>query len=146
MPVSGFSLGQVPRAPHLADQPLLEALRLALPDRAIDEAIAATGARERRRRLLPARLVVALVIGMGLWAREGLRDILSNLVEGLRADDPGAWAGWQPPRSSGTLTQARQRLGPRPLRHLFQRLAGPAAAAETPGRGCTGGGCWRSTG
>jgi transposase IS4-like protein/DDE family transposase len=133
MPLSGFWLGQVPRAPHLADQPLLEALRLALPDRAIDEAIAATGARERRRRLLPARLVVALVIGMGLWAREGLRDILINLVEGLRAGDPQAWAGWQPPRSSGALTQARQRLGPRPLRHLFQRLAGPVAAAETPG-------------
>src|SRR5689334_5566364 len=122
MPLSGFSLGQVPRAPHLADQPLLEALRLALPDRAIDEAIAATGAGERRRRLLPARLVVALVIAMGLWAREGLRDVLLNLVDGLRAEDPGAWAGWHPPRSTAALAQARQRLGPRPLRHLFHRL------------------------
>lgn len=73
----------MPRAPHLADEPLLEALRLALPDEALDEAIAAAGAQEQRRRLLPARLVVALVIGMGLWAREGLPDVLKNLVDGL---------------------------------------------------------------
>jgi hypothetical protein len=132
MPLSGFSLGQVPRAPHLADQPLLEALRLALPDQAITDAIATTGTREQRRRRLPARLVVALVIGMGLWARAGLSRILVNLVEGLRAEDPGAWADWHQPVSSA-LSQARQRLGPRPLRALFHRLAGPVASPTTPG-------------
>jgi hypothetical protein len=132
MPLSGFSLAQVPRAPHLADQPLLEALRLALPDAALDAAINATGAREQRRRLLPARLVVALVIAMGLWAREGLRDVLANLVQGLREQDPAAWAHWQLPAKSA-LTQARQRLGPRPLRALFRRLAGPVATPQTPG-------------
>jgi hypothetical protein len=132
MPLQGFSLGQVPRAPHLADQPLLEALRLALPDAALDAAIVATGAQEQRRRLLPARLVVALVIAMGLWARDGLRDVLANLVAGLREQDPTAWAHWQLPAKSA-LTQARQRLGPRPLRRLFHRLAGPVASPETPG-------------
>lgn len=132
MPLQGFSLGQVPRAPHLADEPLLEALRLALPDRAIDEVIAAAGAREQRRRLLPARLVVALVIAMGLWARDGLRDVLANLVEGLRERDPAPWRHWRPPAKSA-LTQARQRLGPRPLFLLFRRLAGPAGPAELPG-------------
>jgi hypothetical protein len=132
MPLHGFSLGQVPRAPHLADQPLLEALRLALPDRAIDEAIAATGTQEHRRRLLPARLVVALVVAMGLWARDGLRDVLANLVQGLREQDPATWAAWKLPAKSA-LSQARQRLGPRPLRALFHRLAGPVAAPDTPG-------------
>jgi hypothetical protein len=132
MALQGFSLRQVPRAPHLADQPLLEALRLALPERAIDEVIDTAGAREQRRRLLPARLVVALVIGMGLWARDGLRDVLANLVEGLRAQDPAPWRDWQVPAKSA-LTQARQRLGPRPLCLLFGRLAGPAAPAELPG-------------
>src|SRR5690349_13130652 len=132
MPLHGFSLAQVPRAPHLADQPLLEALRLALPDRAIDEAIGAAGAWEQRRRLLPARLVVALVIALGLWARDGLRDVLANLVDGLRERDPAAWADWHLPAKSA-LTQARQRLGPRPLRMLFHRLAGPVAAPTTPG-------------
>jgi hypothetical protein len=132
MSLQGFSLTQVPRAPHLADQPLLEALQLALPEQAIDEVIDATGAREQRRRLLPARLVVALVIAMGLWAREGLRDVLANLIEGLRAQDPAPWRAWHLPAQSA-LTQARQRLGPLPLFLLFRRLAGPAAPAELPG-------------
>jgi hypothetical protein len=132
MPLRGFSLTQVPRAPHLADEPLLEALRLALPDRAIDEAIAAAGAQEQRRRLLPARLVVALVIAMGLWARDGLGDVLANLVEGLRERDPAPWQEWHPPAKSA-LTQARQRLGPKPLFLLFRRLAGPAAPPDLPG-------------
>jgi hypothetical protein len=132
MPLQGFSLEQVPRAPHLADQPLLEALRLALPDRALDDAIVAAGAQEQRRRLLPARLVVALVIAMGLWARDGLRDVLANLVDGLRERDPAPWRDWHPPAKSA-LTQARQRLGPRPLFLLFRRLAGPAAPPGLPG-------------
>jgi hypothetical protein len=132
MALHGFSLTQVPRAPHLADQPLLEALRLALPDAAIDEAITAAGAREQRRRVLPARLVVALVIGMGLWARDGLLDVLKNLVDGLRERDPAPWRDWHPPAKSA-LTQARQRLGPRPVFLLFHRLAGPAAPPELPG-------------
>src|SRR5579884_3472726 len=132
MPLKGFSLAQVPHSPHLADQPLLEALRLAIPDEAIDTAIAEAGAQEQRRRLLPSRLVVSLVIAMGLWAREGLRDVLANLVEGVRAQDPAAFDAWHLPAKSA-LTQARQRLGPRPLILLFRRLAGPAATAQTPG-------------
>lgn len=132
MSLHGFSLTPVPRAPHLADQPLLEALRLALPDAAIDEAIATAGAQETRRRLLPARLVVALVIAMGLWARDGLGDVLKNVVDGLRERDPAPWRNWHPPAKSA-LTQARQRLGPRPLFLLFHRLAGPAATVATPG-------------
>lgn len=132
MPLQGFSLTQVPRAPHLADGPLLEALRLALPEPAIDEVLAATGTCERRRRLLPARLVAALVIAMGLWAREGLRDVLANLVEGLRERDPAPWRDWRLPARSA-LTQARQRLGARPLLLLFRRLAGPAAPPGLPG-------------
>lgn len=132
MPLHGFAFEAVPEAPHLADLPLLEALHRALPEQAIAEVVAATGVQEQRRRLLPARLVVALVVALGLWARDGLRDVLANLVEGLRERDPAAWAGWHLPAKSA-LTQARQRLGPRPLRVLFHRLAGPVAAPTTPG-------------
>lgn len=132
MALQGFSLTQVPRAPHLADGPLLEALRLALPESAIDEVIATTGTGEQRRRLLPARLVVALVIAMGLWARDGLRDVLATLVDGLRERDPAPWRAWHLPAKSA-LTQARQRLGARPLFLLFRRLAGPSAPPDLPG-------------
>jgi len=50
----------------------------------------------------------------------------------LRERDPAAWADWHLPAKSA-LTQARQRLGPRPLILLFRRLAGPAATVATPG-------------
>ena len=132
MPLQGFAFEAVPHPPHLADAPLLDALRLALPDQALTDAIVASGAQEQRRRLLPARLVVALVIAMGLWARDGLRDVLANLVAGLREQDTSVWAAWHLPAKSA-LTQARQRLGPRPLILLFRRLAGPAAIPATPG-------------
>ncbi len=55
MPLHGFAFEAVPRPPHFADAPLLDALRVALPDQAFDAAIAASGAQEQRRCLLPAR-------------------------------------------------------------------------------------------
>ena len=132
MPLQGFALPEVGGRAHLGDQSVLEAVRLAIPDEAIDAVLTDTGARERRKRLLPARLVVALVIGLGLWARDGLVDVLKNLVDGLRERDPEPWRAWHPPVRAA-LSQARQRLGPRPLWVLFRRLAGPVAEAGLPG-------------
>jgi hypothetical protein len=132
MSLQGFSLSEVVTEAHLADQSVLEALRLAIPDEEIDAAIAEAGAQEQRRRLLPARLVVALVIALSLWARDNVRDVLLNLVDGLRECDSEPWRAWHPPVKSA-LSQARQRLGPHPLFLLFQRLAGPVAPADLPG-------------
>jgi hypothetical protein len=132
MPLQGFSLHEVEERQHLGDQPVLEAVRLAMPDAMIDEVLAEAGAHERRKRLLPARLVVAFVLALGLWAREGLVDVLKDLVDGLRERDPGPWRAWHPPVKSA-LSQARRRLGPRPLFLLFRRLAGPVAPAGLPG-------------
>ena len=54
------------------------------------------------------------------------------LVDGL------SWAsGWQSPWSvptKGALAQARSRLGPEPLRALFEAVAVPLAATATRGR------------
>jgi hypothetical protein len=132
MPLQGFSLTQGSGGAHLGDQPVLEAMRQAIPDEAIDAVIAEAGVQERRKRLLPAHLVVSLVVGLGLWAREGLVDVLRNLVDGLRERDRGPWRTWHPPVKSA-LSQARRRLGPRPLFLLFRRLAGPVAPEGLPG-------------
>jgi len=40
MPLRGFSLSEVGAGQHLGDQPVLDAVRLAIPDAAIDAAIA----------------------------------------------------------------------------------------------------------
>jgi len=119
MPLQGFSLHEEVSGGHLGEQPVLEALRLGIPDETIDAAIAAADAQEVRVRLLPARLVVALVLALGVWAREGLVDVLKNLVDGLREREPERWRAWHPPVKSA-LSQARRRLGPRPLLLLFR--------------------------
>jgi hypothetical protein len=132
MPLQGFSLSEPRAGTHLAEQPVLAAVRQAIPDAAIDAVLTEAGAHEQRTRRLPARLVVAFVIGLGLWPREGLVDVLQNLVAGLREHDPAPWQAWQPPVKSA-LSQARQRLGVRPLFLLFRRLAGPVAPDGLPG-------------
>ena len=84
MPLHGFAFEAVPEAPHLADLPLLEALHRALPEHAIAEVVAATGAQEQRRRLLPARMVVYYVLALALFADVAYLEVLRLLVEALR--------------------------------------------------------------
>ena len=132
MPVRGFALTATRDGSQLGDQAVLAAVQQAIPDEAIEAVIAETGTQEQRKRRLPARLVVAFVIALGLWAREGLVSVISNLVDGLRERDPSTWGTWRPPVKSA-LSQARQRLGVRPLFLLFRRLAGPVAPAGLPG-------------
>jgi hypothetical protein len=132
MPMRGFALAEVRRGSHLGDQAVLAALQEAIPEDAIDAVIAETGTRERRKRRLPARLVVAFVLALGLWAREGLVEVATLLVDGLRERDPSPWRAWRPPVKSA-LSQARRRLGVRPLFLLFRRLAGPVAPEGLPG-------------
>jgi hypothetical protein len=81
---------------------------------------------------VPAELVVALVIALGFWSRDSVSAVLAQLVDGLRAREPARWLTWRPPAKS-TLTEARQRLGVRPLRELFGRVARPIATPDTPG-------------
>jgi len=96
----------------------------------IEEAVSAAGVREQRRRLLPAVAVVVFVLGCCLFCGEGYGEVARKLAGWLGPlAGPG---GWTVP-GSGALARARRRAGPRPLRLLFDRLAGPLAQAGTPG-------------
>jgi len=70
-------------SPRIQSGDVLKAIETAIPATAIEEAIANTEADEERKRSLPAQLVVCLVIGMSLWSRDSMRDVLKNLVDGL---------------------------------------------------------------
>lgn len=97
----------------------------------VDEVLAQTHRTERRRRLLPARVVVYFVLAMTLFFDDAYEEVMRKLVDGLRFlrswDDD-----WQVP-SSSALCQARARLGAEPLRELYDRIARPLAGAGTPG-------------
>jgi hypothetical protein len=97
----------------------------------IDEVLADTGKTERRRRLLPARVVVYFVLAMTLFFDDAYEEVMRKLVDGLRF--LRSWDGdWQVP-SASALCQARMRLGAEPLRELYARIAQPLATAGTPG-------------
>lgn len=116
----------------LGDRPLLEALEAAIPDAVVEEAIAATGTREQRRRALPTHLVVTLVVAMGLWAAGSVRHALAEVVAGWREGEAGQRAGWRLP-SNAAIVEARQRAGARLFRVLFHAVARPIATRQTQG-------------
>jgi hypothetical protein len=115
----------------LPDRVVIGVLTSVFPPGLVDEVIDAAGARELRRRLLPARLTVYFTLALWLFMGCGYDAVLRNLAEGL------AWAGggrgsWRVP-SAGPITKARARLGPQPLRLLFERVAGPVGTEGMAG-------------
>lgn len=97
-----------------------------VPSALVDEVLSTTRCHSRRLRLLPAPVVLYFVLAMTLFPARGYLGVWSALVAGL---DPGEWR--EP--SASALRQARVRLGPAPLRALFDRVRGAVAACGTPG-------------
>jgi hypothetical protein len=99
----------------------------------VEEVIELAGCREKRQRLLPARVVVYFVLGLCLFSGAdsmgppGYRSVMRSLTNGLRH-----LHGLALP-SSSALTRARQRLGSKPFELLFDLRRGALAAAGTPG-------------
>lgn len=92
-----------------------------VPFEMVDQALAAAGTVQARIRVLPARVVVSLLLAGCLFAEVGYRQVWHKLTAGL-----GTLAVARP--SDNALWQARARLGPAPLRWLFDLLRGPATA------------------
>ena len=101
------------------------------PPELVDEVVAEAGRRERRRRLLPARVVVYYVLAMALFADASYEEVMRQLVEGL-AWESGWRRSWEVP-SKVAIYKARQRLGREPLELLFRAVAQPLASESTRG-------------
>ena len=98
-----------------------------VPFEMVDAVLAETGTVQRRVRDLPARVVVYLLLAGCLFAEFGYRQVWLRLVaglDGLPVADP----------TEAALTKARRRLGPAPLRALFDLLRGPAPTLAGPVR------------
>src|SRR5680860_1288266 len=103
--------GQVrtPSGERLSDRVALGVLTATFPRRVVDEVIEATGRREQRNRLLPARVTVYYVLAMTLFSSSGYQEVMRSLTEALA------------------------RLGPEPIKELCTRVCVPLAVPETPG-------------
>jgi hypothetical protein len=114
----------------LTDHVSLGVLTRVIPRFVVDEVLTETGGRETRSRLLPAHVVVYFVVALSLFT-DGYEEVLRKLVNGLRF--ARTWSSkWSVP-STAALSKARLRLGEKPMRELFNRVAVPVAKPGTPG-------------
>jgi hypothetical protein len=102
----------------------LAALTRVLPHSLIEMVLREAGKQGQRLRKLPPDLVVWLVVGMGFFRGLSTSNVLQRIVEGL-----GGMFGWGPAEAphKTSIAQARDRLGWKVVRTLFQRLAGSLA-------------------
>jgi Insertion element 4 transposase N-terminal/Transposase DDE domain len=98
----------------------------------IEQAIATTNSQQQRQRKLPSGLMISLVIAMSLWSSASMRTVLKNLVSGLSQKWIQVAEYWQVP-NSGSISEARQRLGCAVMTRLFELVARPMASPETAG-------------
>lgn len=115
---------------RLEDRISVGVLAKAFPRETVEAVVDAAGARERRRRVLPAWLVVYYVLALALFMDMGGARVMRKLAGTL------AWAARGVSvsvPSEEALSKARTRLGAAPLRLLFEGVAGPLAGPDTPG-------------
>jgi Insertion element 4 transposase N-terminal/Transposase DDE domain len=99
------------------------------PFELVDDVLARTGAVQRRLRVLPSRVGVYFLLALGLFPGLGYERVWAKLTAGLRDLDGLAVAA----PSEKALRDLRRRLGPAPLKMLFEVLAGPLAWPYAPG-------------
>jgi hypothetical protein len=97
-----------------------------LPFELVDDALEQTRTVQRRLRDLPSRVGVYFLLALGMYPRLGYPRVWAKLTAGL--------AGMAVPcPSEKALRDLRRRLGPAPLKALFEVVAGPLAQPGTPG-------------
>jgi hypothetical protein len=89
------------------------------------------GKASQRQRDLPAHVVVYYVIALGLFAQVSCREVLRCLLDGIRWLK-GAPADLKVAGKSG-ISQARSRLGWKPIRELHDEIVKPIAVEGTRG-------------
>src|ERR1035437_7968768 len=118
----------------LGDRVSVGLLARAFPRATVEAVIEASGAREQRTRMLPSWLVVYYVLALALFMDMGGGRVMRKLAGTLSWAARGVTVVLP---SEEALSRARARLGPVPLRLLFESVAGPLASPDTPG------GFWR---
>jgi hypothetical protein len=120
-----------PTDSRLTDHISIGVLTRVFPPELVDLVVAEAGRRERRQRLLPARVVVYYVLAMALFADSSYEEVMRQLVEGL-AWDSGWRQAWVVP-DKAAIFKARSRLGREPLELLFAVACSPLAGEQTRG-------------
>jgi transposase IS4-like protein len=97
-----------------------------LPFELVDDILEHTKTVQRRLRDLPSRVGVYFLLALGLFPRLGYARVWAKLTAGLTGIPV-------PTPSEKALRELRRRLGPAPMKALFEIVAGPLAQPHTPG-------------
>src|SRR4051794_6916234 len=99
----------------------------------VDEVISSTGRDGQRNRLMPARMVVHFVLAMCLFPDLGYHKVARMLTRAMAGAHPlpDPW----PVPTTAAICRARARLGPKPLKALFERVAQQAPTPVPQVRG-----------
>jgi Insertion element 4 transposase N-terminal/Transposase DDE domain len=98
-------------------------LTQAVPFDLVDEALASAGGLQHRVRRLPSRVVVYLLLAGALFTGLGWARVWSRLTASLPVPLPSP--------AGSSITAAMRRVGPKPLKALFDLVKGPAAVTAT---------------
>src|SRR5690349_10008557 len=104
----------------------LDELTQYLPFELVDDVLEQTGTVQKRLRDLPSRVGVYFVLALGLFPDLGYARVWGKLTAGLAGLD-------LPCPSEKALRDLRRRLGPAPVKALFEVVAGPLAPPRAPG-------------
>jgi len=97
-----------------------------LPFELVDDVLESTGTTERRMRALPSRVGIYFVLAMTMFPGIGYLRVWGKMTAAL--EDLSL-----PRPSEKALRDLRRRLGPAPVKALFETVAVPLASPRTPG-------------
>lgn len=121
----------LPSGTRITDFISLGVLTKAFPIAIIEAVLRETDRKSRRVRDLPAHVVVYYVIALALYMQSSYREVLRCLLEGVQWL-MGPAANVKVTGKSG-ISQARSRLGWKPVAQLHDTIVGPIAVESTKG-------------
>jgi thymidylate kinase len=125
------SVASLPAGSRITDYISLGVVAKFFPREKVDAVLERTGRASVRERDLPAHLVIYYVIALALYMRSSYREVLRCLLEGVQwLLDPSV--AIKVAGKSG-ISQARSRLGPEPVKALYEAVVVPIAQAKTKG-------------
>ena len=125
------TVAELPSGTRITDYISLGVLAKTFPMTTIEPILRTTGRTSVRQRDLPAHVVVYYVIALALYMHCSYREVLRCLLEGIQwLVNPGE--NIKVAGKSG-ISQARTRLGWKPIRELHDEIVKPIAVESTKG-------------
>ena len=125
------TVASLPAGSRITDYISLGVLAKTFPLDKVQAVVAAAGKTNRRQRDLPAHVVVYYVIALTLYMQVSYREVLRCLLEGVKWLLGPEWEVKVAGKSG--ISQARTRLGWKPLKQLHDEVVAPIAVKRTKG-------------